>query len=270
MKAAEGYLDDRRYGPGDLFSYGGLWHSWDHHGCFSGPDAEACLSGINALQQQAAEMLRRCRWLVLSFGSAHAYRLAGSERVVANCHRMPADTFEKVLLSPARIIALVDHFLHRLFQKNPGVQVLFTVSPVRYRRDGMVESNLSKAHLFTAVHHLAGKFDGLHYFPAYELVSDDLRDYRFYEPDMIHPNQQAVNYVWEKLVRYGLDEDSRRLLDDVTAIVQAAGHLPRNPGSEAHRAFCRQYLERAALLESRFPFLDFSDEKVRFRTEDRG
>lgn len=264
VTALEGYLDDRQYEINELFHYGGLWHSWDHHGRFSGPDPEACLASINALQRSASERLRTASWIILSFGSAHAYRLAGEERIVANCHKMPATGFEKIRLQPARVIALLDHFLFRLFQLNPGARVIFTVSPVRYVKDGLIQSNLSKAILLSAVHHLVDKFDRLYYFPSYELVVDDLRDYRFYEPDLVHPNGAAIAYVWEKLVGYAMAPDTRQLLEEVGDIVRAAEHAPLNPGSPAYREFCRAQLERIRLLEARFPFLNFTAEKSRF------
>lgn len=262
--ALEGYLDHKQYDRKELFYFEGLWHSWDHHGRFSGPDPGDCLARINAFQQRASERIKNARWLILSFGSAHAYKLAGKERVVTNCHKMPATGFEKILLKPARIIALLDHFLHRLFQLNAGVRVIFTVSPVRYIRDGIIEDNLSKSMLLTSVHHLVNKFDRLYYFPAFELVTDDLRDYRFYERDMVHPNEAAIDYVWEKFVNYGMDGASRQLLKEVEDIVRAAAHVPVNPETVAHRNFCTMQMERIRLMEARFPFLDFSREKVKF------
>lgn len=264
VNALEGYLDDRQYEEKDLFHFDGLWHSWDHHGRLSGPDPKSCLATINAFQRSAAERLKSASWLILSFGSAHAYRLAGEERVVANCHKMPAAGFEKIRLKSARIIALLDHFLYRLFQLNPRVRVIFTVSPVRYEKDGLVENNVSKATLLTAVHHLVDKFDRLYYFPSYELVIDDLRDYRFYEHDLVHPNEAAISYVWEKFVQYAVDSDTRQLLSEVGDIVRAAAHTPLNPGSKGYRSFCHAQLDRIRLLETRFPLLNFAPEKSRF------
>lgn len=262
--AVENYIDGRRYTPDDLFYFQGRWHSWDHHGRFSDADAGRCLQQINARMQEGSDRVRKAEWLILSFGSAHAYRLQADGRLVANCHQLPGNIFDKILLSQAQVVAALDHMLHRLFDVNSAVRVIFTISPVRYAKDGLVASNCSKAVLLTAVHHLVEKFERLYYFPAYELVVDDLRDYRFFGPDLVHPNELAIGYVWEKFCAYALDASSRELLGEVEEVVRAASHRPVHPGGDAHRAFASGQLERIARLEARHPFLDFSKEKAVF------
>lgn len=262
VQALEGYLHHRKYIRDDLFYRDGLWHSWDHHSLFSDADPDHCLERINHSGYVAAEVLRNAHWLILSFGSAHVYRLKEDGRIVGNCHKIPGQAFDKILLKPERVIALLDNFLHQLFQLNARIRVIFTVSPVRYVRDGMVESNLSKATLLYSVHHLVKKFDRLHYFPAYELVMDDLRDYRFFTQDLVHPNEQAVHYVWAQFIRYAMDPASRELVNAVQEILQAVRHRPRNPGSDAHQLFVATQLEKIRNLESHYPFLDFSREKT--------
>lgn len=264
--AIETYLNQKKYEKNDLFCRDSLWHSWDHHGGFSHPDAEICLARINESQKHAFARLSEANWLILTLGSAWAYELSEGNRVVANCHKMPTDLFSKVLLKPQQVIASLDNVLHRLFLVNKSVRVIFTVSPVRYIRDGMVENNLSKSILLYCIHRLVGKFDRLHYFPAYELVMDDLRDYRFYKDDLVHPNDLAVDYVWDQFTAYSLDADSAALFQEVKEIVRAAMHRPLHPMTGAYRQLQVSQLKKIRDLEERYPFLDFSTEKVHFQT----
>ena len=266
-------VEDRRYGAADLFELGGLWSSWAFHGRFSGPDPEACLEAMNASQRAAAAFLRKADWLVLTLGSAWVYELrAGAAplagftpgQAVANCHKAPADWFIHRLLPVEEVLSALDHLLHRLHLLRPNLRVLFTVSPVRHLREGMVENNRSKAVLIQAVHHLVGKFDRLDYFPAYELVIDDLRDYRFYAEDLVHPNYQATQYVWEKFAASFMHTEARAIMQALDPILAARRHKPFNPGSEEHRRFLRRMGTDAAALQAKYPFLDLSEDIAYF------
>jgi len=179
---------------------------------------------------------------------------------VANCHRAPGQTFHKHLMTIEEINAALDGCLHQLFYFNPGLRVIFTVSPVRHIRDGVVDNNRSKARLIESVHHLVGKFDRLFYFPAYEMVVDVLRDYRFYDIDMVHPNYAATTYVLEKFVQHCIDEPGQQLLEEVKKIVIARRHKPFQPSTQAHRRFMEDYRQKAAELARRYPFLDLTEE----------
>jgi hypothetical protein len=150
--------------------------------------------------------------------------------------------------------------MHRLFLFNPKLKIIFTISPVRHLRDGFVENNRSKATLIQAVHQLVNKFDKLFYFPAYELVIDDLRDYRFYAEDMVHPNYAATNYVWEKFVNAMMDEETISLMEKVNEIQRARNHKPFNPTSDQHIKFLQSYFQKTTLLQQQFPELDLTEE----------
>ena len=191
------YIEPRGYTTDDLVYFNEVWQSWQHHSRFSHTDREECLKAINASQVRAHQFLKEANWLVITLGSAFSYRLKDG-RAVANCHRAPAQTFTKHLMTIEEINTALDGCLHQLRYLNPELQIIFTVSPVRHIRDGVVENNRSKARLLEAVHHLVDKFDRLYYFPAYELVIDVLRDYRFYDVDMAHPNYPATQFVLEK------------------------------------------------------------------------
>jgi hypothetical protein len=254
------YIEPKVYGEGDLVYMNEVWQSWQHHGVFSDIDQAACLEGINASQRRAHEFLREADWLIVTLGSAFSYRLVEGGMPVANCHRAPGKVFEKHLMTIQEIVSAMDSALHQLFFFNQKLRVIFTVSPVRHIRDGVIENNRSKARLIESVHHLVNKFDRLYYFPAYELVIDVLRDYRFFDIDMVHPNYAATQFVLEKFTQWGLDEGSRGLLEKVKELVTARRHRPVHPATGAHARFLREQYAKAVELAHRHPFLDLRDE----------
>jgi hypothetical protein len=263
-KAIHTYLDGRQYTAADLFQHDDLWHSWDHHSRFSALTPAAVLENINAAQAAAARCLEEARWLVITLGSAHAYVLKETGQLVANCHKVPTATFYKKLLTVDEIISALDNMMHRLFFRNRQINIIFTVSPVRYARDGVVENNLSKAILLQAVHQLVNKFDRLFYFPAYELVIDDLRDYRFYKDDLVHPNETAIQYVWEQFVQHCIHPDSQQLLKAIQDLLRARSHKPFNPDSPRHRQFLQTYARKVQQLRRQHPGLDWSGLETHF------
>jgi len=258
-QAVHSYLDDKKYTEADLFMHNDLWHSWDHHSRFSALTPAAVLDNINNAQEAAAACLNKARWLVITLGSAHAYVLKETSQLVANCHKVPMSAFYKKLLTVDEIITALDNMMHRLFFRNRDINILFTVSPVRYARDGVVENNLSKAILLQVVHQLVNKFDRLFYFPAYELVIDDLRDYRFYKDDLVHPNETAVNYVWEHFVNSCVHPNSQQLLRSIQDLNRARQHKPFNPESPQHRQFLRTYARKVAALQQEHPGLQLGE-----------
>lgn len=263
------YIRPKIYTEADLFYLNEVWQSWQHHSVFSNMDRAACLAGINASQQRAHAFLKEADWLIITVGSAFSYRLAeygeasgwgGAGAPVANCHRAPAQAFRKHLMSIEEIHAAFDSCLYQLFNFNPNLKLLFTISPVRHIRDGVVDNNRSKARLIEAVHHLVNKFDRIGYFPAYELVIDVLRDCRFYDVDMVHPNYPATQFVLEKFVQQCLDADARSLLEEIKRIVIARKHRPFQPNTQAHLRFLQGHYVRAADLVKRYPFLNLEEE----------
>ena len=235
---------------------GDVWYHFGFHGDFSAPTAEEALARMNAARQAGAEALRRADRVILTFGTAWVYEHDG--KVVANCHRRPAAEFSRRRLSVEEI---VETFAELIEGPLAGKQIILTVSPVRHIGDGLAGNAVSKATLRLAAEELMQRFKCAAYVPAYEIVTDDLRDYRFYADDLVHPAPQAIAYVWEKFTAAVLSDRARRLLPEVEAIVAAAAHRPRNPQGEAHRAFCRRQLERIAAL----PEIDFQSEAACFR-----
>ncbi len=244
----------------ELVYFNELWHSWQHHSVFSHVDQAACLEGINVSQTRSHHFLKEAKWLIITLGSAFSYRLAENNAPVANCHRAPAQTFHKHLTTIEEINSALDNCLHQLFHFNPALQIIFTVSPVRHIRDGVIENNRSKARLIESVHHLVDKFDKLWYFPAYELVIDVLRDYRFYDIDMVHPNYQATSFVLEKFTRHFIDEPSQQIMEEVRKIAIARKHKPFQPTTGAHKKFLQEHVQKVTDLAKRHPFLDLREE----------
>lgn len=265
------YIEKKTYSKEDLFYFNESWHSWDHHSRFSHPYCTDTLNAINNAQLSAHEFLKSADWLIITLGSAFGYEWTNrtgelhypqnrSSNIVANCHKVPADKFNKKLLSVEEILAGLDEMIYRLSFFNPGIKIIFTISPVRHIREGLIENNRSKAVLVQAVHHLVDKFDKLCYFPAYELVLDDLRDYRFFAEDMVHPNYLATQYVWEKFTAACIDPSCYGLMKELQKINTAFKHKPFNSTSLAHQQFLRSNLEKINALKRDHPHIDFSEE----------
>ena len=264
------YIQNKQYQSEELFYYNELWQSWQHHSRFSNTDLHECLRGINASQNEAHTFLKTADWLIITLGTSFSYRLTDQVPVsfrrgamrggVANNHRAPAGWFNKHLMTIDETTTLLDNCLYQLFQFNPRLKVIFTVSPVRHIRDGVIDNNRSKARLIEVVHHLVNKFDKLYYFPAYELVIDVLRDYRFYDIDMVHPNYQATQFVLDKFMRHFVDEKAQQLAEEIKKIVIARKHKPFQPSTEAHKRFLQSHLEKARELQRKYPFLNMDDD----------
>ncbi len=267
-KSLISYINNRQYNEADLFQLNEVWHTWQHHSRFSNIDEQQCLQKINESQTTAHRFLKDADWIIITLGSSFSYRLtelaekknASSETSVANCHRAPAQWFKKHLLEIKEIIAAMDDCMKQLLQYNSKLQFIFTVSPVRHIRDGVIENNRSKARLIESVHHLVNKYEQAYYFAAYELVIDVLRDYRFYDIDLVHPNYMATEFVLEKFSESCIDEETRGLMEEVKKVVIARKHKPFQPKTEAHLSFLSAHLEKTKKLQDQFPFLDFTDE----------
>lgn len=266
-KSLTSYVDNTRYTADNLFFYNELWQSWAHHSRFSGVNQFDVLAKINASQAAAQEFLASAKWLVITLGSSYSYRLVDGAVPVANCHRAPANWFTKHLCGIDETIAAMDIMLYRLFKFNPAIRVIFTVSPVRHVRDGVVENNRSKSRLLESVHHLVDKFDGLFYFPSYEILIDVLRDYRFYDADLVHPNYLATEYVLEKFHSHYIHPSAYPIIDQVQQIVMARKHIAFQPETTAHRNFLQTYADKIRQLQEAHPFLDFSEEADYFSKE---
>lgn len=272
------YIQNKKYSEEDLFLLNEIWNSWYHHSRFSNINQGEALRIINESQQKAHDFLKETNWIIITLGSAFNYKLTefaprsnvdkenGDE--VANCHRAPAQWFNKHLLKTDRIISLLDNCYHQLIQFNPKLNIIFTISPVRHIRDGVIENNRSKARLIEAVHTMVNKFDGLYYFPAYELVIDVLRDYRFYDMDMVHPNYQATEFVLKKFIQTCIEETAQQLIEEVRKITIARKHKAFQPETKTHQQFMLSHFEKTKTLQQKYPFLDLKEELAYFSQAD--
>jgi hypothetical protein len=254
------YIENKKYSAGELFQLNELWQSWQHHSRYSGTNKEEVLNTINEAQEQAHTFLKDAKWLIITLGTSFSYRLSDGRGAVANCHRAPAAWFEKHMMTIDETIIGLDTCLYRLFQFNKDLNIIFTVSPVRHIRDGIVDNNRSKARLLEAVHHLVNKFSRLYYFPSYEIVIDVLRDYRFYDIDLVHPNYQATSYVIEQFMKSFVNESSVTLSKEIEKIMIARKHKPFQPSTDAHKNFLKLHAERTRSLMESYPFLELQEE----------
>lgn len=259
------FAENQFFSEQNIFENAGLWHSWEHHGYFSKPDPIEMLTGLNLAYSEAATFLKKANHLLLTFGTADIFELKTTGLIVANNHKMPAAHFQERRLSVAEIAASALGILQKLKSENPDLQVVVTVSPVRHLRGGAVANLRSKATLALACEEICRQLDFAHYFPAYELLLDDLRDYRFYAADMVHPSDVAVDYIWNFFADTFFSPETKRLNERIGKITAAAQHRPFHPDTAEHRAFARAQLEAIASLKKEWPGLDFRVEEAYFR-----
>ena len=249
------------YEVSELVSDGELWHSWDHHGRFSHPDPDEVVRRINTEIERAHRYLKEARWLFVTLGTAYVFQLVSSGAVVANCHKFPSRYFRRRRLRVSECVDTLSEALQAVRRLNPEVQVLLTISPVRHVRDGLIANTRSKSVLHLAVEEVAERNEGVYYFPAYELLIDVLRDYRFYESDRVHPTREAIEYIWQQMHDHLLDEPTREVYAEVRKIRMALEHRPRYPDTASHRRFIASLLRQMELVERKWG-IDFSEEKA--------
>ena len=255
--AIERLADTRTFAVCDITAGKESFFSFDAHSSLDGKTHTEAFGNLNKAVAQGAKSLAEAEWVILTFGTAWVYEYEG--RVVANCHKQPASQFERRRLSVAEIVERYSRLFEGVLHDK---KVVLTVSPVRHIGDGLQENGVSKATLRLAVEELVAKFENAHYFPSYEILIDDLRDYRYYADDLAHPSKMAVDYVWERFCDAVLSEGAKAKLPLVEQVVAAAEHRPFNPDSEAHKTFCRKMLERVATVSE----IDFSLEKSKFES----
>jgi hypothetical protein len=258
-------LEYREYNTCDLTLRDEVWHSMNHHTDFSSTNSDAVTAKINRAVKQTGDMIRKASVLFLTLGSAYYYRLAENGSRVANCHRFPAGTFTKDLAGIDEITAELSDVIHAIRKVNPNIRFVFTVSPVRHIREGAVNNNRSKARLLESVHQLCGQLPSAHYFPAYELVIDVLRDYRFYDVDLVHPNYSATTFVFEKFKECFFTEETKEFAKEISEVMAAFRHRPNFPDTTAHQRFLHVQLEKIERLKALLPDTDWSMQETYFR-----
>jgi hypothetical protein len=263
-------INKKQYTEAELFELNEVWNSWQHHSRFSGVTTKEALEKINESISKAHTFLKTADHIVITLGSAWVYQLNSQSphsagQVVANNHKAPAAWFDKYLMKPDVLVILLKKLIEDLLQFNAHLQIIFTISPVRHLREGLVENNRSKAVLIQAVHEIVETSKQTAYFPSYEYVIDDLRDYRFYSEDLVHPNYAASNYVWEKWVETYMNEETQNIMKQVAELQLAMQHKPFFAGSSQHRAFLETCIAKSERLLSLYPYLPLHDQVQFFK-----
>ncbi len=273
-KAIKEYVQNPVYTPNNLFYYNEAWHSWNHHSRFSSPVQLESIDKINASNTEAHHYLKHADYLFITFGSAWVYTFttealgATAGQVASNNHKAPASWFTKRLLSSPETIEMMEDMMKAVLSINPTVKFIYTISPVRHIREGLIENNRSKAILIDAVHTVVNKYsNNSFYFPSYEIVIDDLRDYRFYSEDMVHPNYLASDYVWEKMVKAYMKEETVQLNKVIEEINIAYKHKPFNESSNQHQTFLQSYYNKTKILKEQNPDMNFEKELKYFKNQ---
>lgn len=258
-------IEKKQFTDKDVFEKDGQWFCFEAHSSISESTKASLIKQLNTLVDDWSRKLKTTDFLVITLGSAFAYEHREQKHIVANCHKLPQALFNKVLIEPQYIIDSYKLLIEKLKQFNPSLNILFTVSPVKHLRDGVEENSLSKAILLQAVHRLVKTYDHCFYFPAYELVTEDLRDYRFYKEDMAHPNEQAIDYVWQKFTGVYFSEETSLLCEQLEQVFQAMKHRLFNESSETAINFKKKFYDKCLLFQSHYPFLDLSAELNYFK-----
>ena len=230
-------IQGKSYTHSDLLNRADIILSWQHHGSIYGSGEDAFLEVLNKQASDLRSQLKSIDTLVLTFGTAYHWVLKEGERRVVNCHKQASDLFEKRLSSTKELVQVYTSLIDALQAVHPDINILLTVSPVRYKRDGIIENNRSKARLLLLCEHLEEQFESVRYFPAYELLIDSLRDYRFYGRDLVHPSEAAVDYIWQQFSRVCFTPEYRSLSKRIAAFNKSAAHRPLYPESSSSMKF---------------------------------
>lgn len=254
-------IQQEKYVEADVFYRNERWHCFDAHSDLSDSSKEQLLDKLNKSLESTYRQMTRSTHIIITLGTAWAYRYNVNDKLVANCHKVPQKEFSKELLSVSAVTESLENIIQWVRKVNKAAHFVFTVSPVRHLKDGFVENQQSKAHLISAIHevlrHNATLSAGEGYFPSYELMMDELRDYRFYESDMVHPNQLGIDYIWEKFKYVWISDEAYPTLEEVDRVHKGLKHRPFHPDSEGHQVFIKNLKEKIMYLQRAYPFMQF-------------
>jgi hypothetical protein len=249
-------IDKRLFEEKDIYFNQGRWFCFETHGDLAGLTKVECLKKHNEVLNSSADFLEQASCLIITFGSAWVYEHIETDNLVANCHKVPNTQFRKRLLSIDEIEKNFKQLIKNFERSTSSVQFIFTISPIRHWKDGVIENQRSKSLLHLAIQSLVEQYDNLNYFPAYEIMLDDLRDYRFYKEDMMHPNQQAVNYIWEKFKNFAIDESCLDLMLRMDKLRSSIAHRPFNEDSTEYQNFKDGMAKEVLLVKEILPHLE--------------
>jgi hypothetical protein len=236
----------------DLFFYDERYHCYDIHSDLSNSDAAGMVANLNEILQFTHHKIVEATHFIITYGTSWVYSNLEKNTIVANCHKVPQKQFGKTILSVATIEKSIQNTIGLIQKVNPDCKFIFTISPVRHIKDGFVENQQSKSHLIAAIQNLQ-----LEYFPSYEIMMDELRDYRFYAEDMLHPNKVAIDYIWERFSETTISGESRLIMDEVESIQKGLAHRSFNPNSESHKKFIDNLNRKRSTLALKYPKIQF-------------
>lgn len=245
------------YTEKDLVFHNEQWHCFDAHSRLSSPDKIQLLQTLNKALQQTYKKLKEASHIIITYGTAWVYQLKNTQKFVANCHKIPQREFDKKLILAKKLQESIQNTIELIQQVNPSAAFIFTVSPVRHIKDGFVENQQSKSALITAVHQSIAFVKKASYFPSYEIMMDELRDYRFYVQDMLHPSDLAIDYIWQRFVETRLTQSTQQTMQEIDKIQKGMLHKAFNQESEAHHKFLNKLEVSKKTLIEKFPFINF-------------
>jgi hypothetical protein len=260
-KIIQRIVKEEFYTEKDVFFYNERWHSYEVHSDLSNADRQELLETLNKAISETYKHLKEATHIIITYGTSWIYRNIESDEIVANCHKVPQKQFSKELLSVEVIQKSIQNTIDLIQVLNPSINFIFTVSPVRHIKDGFAENQLSKSHLFAAVHEVLKTHNSQlithNYFPSYEIMMDELRDYRFYAEDMLHPNQVAIDYIWHKFSENYISEDSISTMQEVSEIQKSLRHRSFNPDSEQHQKFLAKLQQKISAIQEKWMHIKF-------------
>ncbi|MFE3870122.1 GSCFA domain-containing protein [Flavobacterium sp. ZS1P70] len=251
-------VSEKQFTDNDIFFHNECWHCFDVHSDLSNSNKVELLASLNAIIKSTKLQLQEASHIIITYGTSWVYRNTESDSIVANCHKLPQKQFKKELLSVEKIRKSITNTVKLIHAVNPDCKIIFTVSPVRHIKDGFVENQWSKANIISALHESFDfRLSTINYFPSYEIMMDELRDYRFYAEDMLHPNQVAIDYIWNRFKETTISETAFSTMDDVESIQKSLSHKPFNPASTSHVKFESKVREKIIKLENKYSFMKF-------------
>ena len=259
--AIDNLLNKDTFKEKDLSYHNDLWFSYAHHSSFSNADKDTCLSNINQSFTQAKRKVEDTDVWIITLGTSWIYRLKETNQVVANCHKVTSDKFNREFIDIDEIHKYLNNALTNLLTLRPDAKVIFTVSPIRHWKDGAIENMRSKASLILAIKKIQATFSQCYYFPTYEIYMDELRDYRFYDSDMLHPSEFSINLIWLRFVETFLDKKSTDILKKVEKLVKSYEHKTFNTQTNAYQKFANKLIQSTEEFEKQHPAISFSEEK---------
>ena len=254
--------NEKQFAESDIHFHNEHWFSFDAHSDLNQTDKHQLFQNLNQKVSETTEQLTKASHLIITLGTAWVYQHVASREIVANCHKIPQKQFKKELLSVDKIQKSLRNIIGLVSKINPSIHIIFTISPVRHIKDGFVENQWSKSNLIAALHEIVSQSRSfwtnfVHYFPSYEIMMDELRDYRFYAEDMIHPNQTAIDYIWKRFSETWISESVVPVIEQVSGIQKSLSHRPFHPNSESHQLFVSKLNQQIQQLQKQFPHFDF-------------